>query len=136
MSNINTIRKYFSLKENTEQFEALTKDEKILVKEGHNLVKKYLGIDKVQAILNDLGMVELALVTGDYARGVDSGLIDLVIVGRVQREMLQHLVDKAEEMIKRKIRVLVLTRDEFAGLKRSLKIDKALVVWKDDSAVQ
>lgn len=41
MSNINTIRKYFSLKENTEQFEALTKDEKILVKEGHNLVKKY-----------------------------------------------------------------------------------------------
>lgn len=41
MSNMNTIRKYFSLKEDRPTFEALTKDEKILVKEGHNLVKKY-----------------------------------------------------------------------------------------------
>lgn len=98
----------------------------------HNVVKKFLGIDKVEAILSDLGTVEMAMITGDYARGIDSGIIDLVIVGDISREMLQHLVDKAEDFIKRKIRVLVLTQEEFGKLKDKLKVEKALVIWKED----
>lgn len=98
----------------------------------HSVVRKYLGIDKVEAILVDLGTVELAFITGDYARGVDSGIIDMVIVGDIQRDFLQHLISKAEEMIKRKIRTLVLNREEFEGLRDKLKIDKALVVWTGD----
>lgn len=101
----------------------------------HSLVKKNMGIDKVEAILAELGTVDIALITGDYARGMDSGLIDLVIVGQVQRDFLQHLVEKAEDIIKRKIRVLVLNRVEFEGLKDKLKVDKALVVWTSDSSI-
>lgn len=96
-----------------------------------NLVKKNLGIDKVETIVSELGTVELALITGDYAKGIDSGVVDLVIVGDIDRYFLQHLVDKAEDIIKRKIRVLVLKVEEYATLEEKLKLDKALVIWEE-----
>jgi hypothetical protein len=98
----------------------------------HSLVKKYLGIDQViDMVLAKLGTVELAFITGDYAKGIDSGIIDLVIVGRIDREYLQSLIEKTEEIISRKIRVLVLNKQEFEKLKDTLKIDKTLPVWTD-----
>ncbi len=100
----------------------------------HSLVKKYLGIDQViENVLAQLGTVELAFITGDYARGIDSGIIDLVIVGQVDREFLQLLVDRAEEIIKRKIRLLLLSNEDFERLKEKLKFEKALVVWTRDN---
>lgn len=98
----------------------------------HSLVKKNIGIDKVETILSELGTVEIALITGDYARGMDSGIIDLVIVGQVDKAFLDHMVGKAEEIIKRKIRVLVLNRAEFERLEERLKADKALVLWNSE----
>jgi hypothetical protein len=96
----------------------------------HSLVKKYLGIDQViDMVLAKLGTVELAFITGDYAKGIDSGIIDLVIVGRIDREYLQSLIEKTEEIISRKIRVLVLNKQEFEKLKDTLKVDKTLPVW-------
>lgn len=96
-----------------------------------NLVKKNLGIDKIETIVSELGTVELALITGDYACGIDSGIVDLVIVGRIDRDFLRHLVDKAEEIIRRKIRVLVLNREEYPALQEKLRLDKALVIWEE-----
>ena len=95
----------------------------------HNLVKKYLGIDIVEDVMNKLGNVEGAFVTGDYAKGFDGGIIDLIIVGNINRSYLAELIDITEKSINRKIRVLVLDRKEFDMLKTNLKIDKALVVW-------
>ena len=41
----------------------------------HNIVKKYLGIDRlVDEVIKKLGNVEIALITGDYAQGKDTGL--------------------------------------------------------------
>jgi len=95
-----------------------------------NMVKKYLGIDHlIHQVLNQLGTIQFAFVTGDYAQGKDSGIIDLVIVGTIDRTFLFQLIDKAEQIIKRKIRTLILTSDEFLRLKPILKLDKALVVW-------
>lgn len=95
----------------------------------HSLVKKNLGIDKVEKILSELGSVEMAFITGDYAKGVDTGIIDLVIVGQVDMGFLQHMVEKAEDIIKRKIRVLVLNCQEFKRLQEQLKVEKALILW-------
>lgn len=101
-----------------------------LFPELHSLVKKYLGIDKlIDTILAKMGSIDLAFITGDYAGGIDSGLIDLVIVGDVNREFLQVLVQKAEGVIKRKIRFLVLNREEFTKLKNTLDVKDALLVW-------
>lgn len=97
-----------------------------------NLIMKYTGFDQlIDQILAKLGNIELAFVTGDYAKGVDSGIIDVVIVGNVDSQYLQHLVKTAEELIKRKIRILVLSLDEFHKLKDKLKFDKSLVVWSE-----
>jgi hypothetical protein len=95
-----------------------------------SLVKKYTGIDQlIDKILSKLGTVEIAFITGDYARGIDSGIIDLVIVGTIDRAYLMSLVDQVEELIKRKIRPLVLSREEYGRLKEKLEAEKALIVW-------
>lgn len=98
-----------------------------------SLVRKYLGIDLVEQVVNNMGNVRKAFVTGDYAKGVDSGLIDLTIVGDdINTQYLHELVAIAEKSIKRKIRTLILDEKEYTGLKEKIKKDKALVIWDRD----
>ncbi len=103
-----------------------------LFKDIQNVVRKYVGIDRlVEDLVAELGDIDAAYITGDYARGIDSGLIDLVLVGQVNRSELQRLVDKTGRLINRKIRPLFLDREEFENLRDQLKIDRALPVWGD-----
>lgn len=103
-----------------------------LFPEIHSLVKKYLGIDKIiDNILAQLGTVEMAFVTGNYAKGIDSGIIDLIVVGLIDMNYFVNLIDNVEKLIKRKIRYLILSNDEFIKLKDTLNIDKSLVVWEE-----
>jgi len=92
-------------------------------------VRKYFGIDRiVDEIFSRLGNVEAAYITGDYARGIDSGVIDLVVVGEMDEHYLQYLVNRAEQLVKRKIRILALTRDELEDLKQSLELEKGILL--------
>ena len=95
----------------------------------HHLIKQNFGIDIIEDVLNKLGNVEIAFVTGAYAKGIDSGIIDLVIVGDVNKTYLNELVEVTEKTIKRKIRTLVLDRKGYNKLKDNFKKDQALVVW-------
>src|SRR5690606_11905407 len=100
-----------------------------------NLVHKYMGIDKifdyvVKKMIARLGALDMAFITGDYAEGKDTGIIDLVLVGDVNAQPLHGYVAKAEGMIKRKIRTLVLSQDEFKRTKASLRADTALWLWR------
>ncbi len=98
--------------------------------EINSIVRKYTGFDQiVEVVINELGAVELALITGDYARGVDSGLIDLVIVGEVDKNYLQFLVEKTEGLIERKIRTITLSRTEFEKLREKFNEESALILW-------
>ncbi|MEN6327050.1 MAG: ArsR family transcriptional regulator [Syntrophomonas sp.] len=102
-----------------------------LYPEIHSIVRKYLGIDQmVEDIVKELGDLELALITGDYAMGIDSGLIDLVLVGEVDKNYLQVLVDKTESLIERKIRTLVVSAEEFDHLREKFEKEKVLLLWK------
>lgn len=99
----------------------------------HNLVMKTIGINKlVDTIIANLGEIELAFITGDYAQGIDSGLIDLVIVGRIDKSYLQFLVEKSEGLIDRKIRTLVLNREEFEKHQNRLDMKNALFLWSGE----
>jgi hypothetical protein len=82
------------------------------------IVTKYLGLDEIALnIVERLGNVDRAFVIGDYARGLDSGIIDLVIVGEdIDRALLDKLSGKVESIINRKIRSLVLSPAEFQNL--------------------
>jgi len=76
--------------------------------------------------------VQLALVTGDYARGQDTGIIDLVIIGTVDEIYLNLLVHKAEELINRKIRTLLITPEEYPGFEERFSNEKALILWEEE----
>lgn len=105
-----------------------------LYPELRSLVHKYLGLDKiVDKVLAKLGKVQYAFVTGPYAQGKDTGVIDLVLVGKIEGENLRRLILKAEGLINRKVRSLVLTVDEYANLKSTLCPEKALWLWGEDS---
>ena len=101
-----------------------------LFRDIQNVVRKFVGLDQlVEDLIKRLGSVDKAFVIGDYAKGIDSGLIDVVLVGKVNVDTLEKFVDKTGGLINRKIRPLVLDRIEFQKLKSRLDIDNALPIW-------
>lgn len=85
----------------------------------HNILLKYTGINKVvENVLEQLGGLSQAWLIGDFAKGKDSPVIDLVLVGdNLNMEALLGYVTKAEQLSGRKIRHLVLRCDEQAIIK-------------------
>lgn len=96
----------------------------------NNLVKKNLGMDVIEYALNNIGKLELAYIIGDYSQGKDSGIIDLVLVGDINKNYLYELIEVTEKSIKRKIRPLILSAIEFEEMADKLKIKKGLLLWK------
>ena len=81
-----------------------------------------------------MGNVQAAYVIGDYAKGVDSGLIDLVLVGDVDEEKLKEMTEKTEGLIDRKIRTLVLKRSDLEKLDKRLDLKHSLFIWSKADA--
>jgi hypothetical protein len=103
-----------------------------LFPELQRIVRKVLGIDQlVDCVVERLGNVKLALITGDYAHGIDSGIIDLTLVGDVDKQYLSSLVEKVEGLIARKVRALVLSPDEYEKLLGTLRPEESLFLWGD-----
>ena len=58
-----------------------------------SVVKKFVGIDTlVEELADKIGNVQSAYVIGDYAKGNDSGLIDLALVGDVDDAKLKEMI--------------------------------------------
>lgn len=101
-----------------------------LFPEIQSMVRKFTGIDRlVEEVLGKLGHIQAAFITGDYARGKDSGIIDLVLVGEVDESYLQGLIHKIEPLIHRKIRYLVFKEHELERFKESLRLSEAILLW-------
>ena len=102
-----------------------------LFPELRSMVAKVMGVDQViDCIVNELGDVELAYLIDDYAEGRDTGIIDLLLVGKVEQNHLNYLVHRTEEYIKRKIRSLVLSRDEYERLLPELRKRPQVLIWQ------
>ncbi len=116
----------------TKLYQANTKHP--LFPELRSIALKTLRLDSlVDDIVQRLGNVELAFVTGDYARGIDSGLVDLMLVGDIDETYLKELVQKVEKMTRRKIRYLVLSKEEYDHLRARFGQDRVLVLWKGNN---
>ena len=85
-----------------------------LFKDIHNILLTITGIDQIiESVLNRLGGLEEAWLVGDFAAGRNSKVIDLVLVGiDINVDNLIDYISKAESMISRKIRYLILTPAE------------------------
>jgi predicted transcriptional regulator len=112
----------------------------LLYEELKKLVHKYLGFETimdsvVNKVVDPLGVVERIFIMGDYAHGKDSGIIDLVLVGAMDQQFLQTCIQKAEGLINRRIRSLVLSPSEFESNKQNLKPETAIWLWGEQPGV-
>ena len=102
-----------------------------LFPELKSMVSKVMGIDQViDSIVSRLGDLEQAYLLDDYAEGKDTGIIDLLLVGNINRYHLNDLSRKTERYIKRKIRSLVLTRAEYDSFKPTLEGRPRVLIWE------
>ena len=112
----------------TVQYQANT--ENTLFKDIRSVALKYVGIDSlIENIISKLGDLRSAYIIGDYAHGMDTGIIDVVLIGSIDKDILNQLVEKTEILIHRKIKWLILEEEELRNLKETLDISHALKVW-------
>lgn len=97
--------------------------------ELNNIIFKFVGIDEIiEKVLRRIGDLQSAYITGDFARGRDSKVIDLLLVGaELNRAYAAKLVEKAEKVIKRKIRLLIMDAEEVDSY---ISINEALLIWE------
>jgi predicted nucleotidyltransferase len=94
-----------------------------------NIVRKYVGIDKiVEVIVEKLGQLEYAYLKGSLAKGLQSEVIELVLIGKIDLNYLAQLVAKAELEINKKIEFEILDDISPVFLKRAQE-DNYLLLW-------
>jgi hypothetical protein len=77
------------------------------------MVSKFLGLDElVEKIVLRMGAVERAYIIGDYAKGIDSGTVDMILIGKnLDQDYLNFILEKTYEKVKRKVKVEILEED-------------------------
>jgi predicted transcriptional regulator len=69
------------------------------------VILKHLGLeDAVEVVLERMGEVEQIILIGDYAKGIDSGKIEIIAVGQnLNTSYVKNLEAKVEKLISRKV---------------------------------
>jgi AraC-like DNA-binding protein len=99
--------------------------------ELHSMVIKALGMDRIlESIIMRLGNLQKAILIDDYAEGKDSGIIDLVLIGDIDKENLLDLTSKTEKYIGRKIRTLTLSIQELEQNRHLIENKPQFLLWK------
>ena len=89
-------------------------DNKVIYKANKNhplftvlqkVIRQHLGIEEIiDSILDKIGDVNSVAIVGDYAKGIDSGLIKIVLLGgEINVNYLEDLIVKIEKKITRKV---------------------------------
>ena len=100
----------------------------------HNILLKQIGFDKIiETVIQKLGNLDRVYVSGDFAKGKNNSIIDLIFVSEeLNREYLLKLIGKVEEVIKRKIRYLVFNKEEFDVFVKDIDKSELLLLWKSE----
>ena len=99
----NTKTKYYSVNTKHPMFKSL-----------RGVIMQYVGLDQIiENVLDKLGNVDEVYLTGDLALGKNSPFIDLIIIGHIDKSYLYQLIEKAELLIDKKIRLALYQREEF-----------------------
>jgi DNA-binding transcriptional ArsR family regulator len=101
-----------------------------LFTEIHNILLKHLGLDRlVEEVIQRLGAVDKVYLSGSFARGIDSDVIDLVLIGDVDKSYLVRLVERVELHIQRKVRFLIYSAEEAQQRAWQQQESGALLLW-------
>ena len=82
------------------------------------VVFKHLGLeDLVDLVIERIGDVEQIVLVGDYARGIDSGNIEVFLIGKgLNLEYISQLEQKIENLIGRKVTFYLAKKHPSSGL--------------------
>lgn len=105
-----------------------------LFKDIHNIILKETGIDRViEKVIHRLGDLACVYLTGEFAHGKDSSVIELIIVGKdIDREYLARKIVQAEEIVKREITCIVIDPVEAESYISKYKPSDLLPLWNCD----
>ena len=94
------------------------------------IVRKYVGLDVlIESIVRSMGRLKALYLTGDLAKGKEANIIDLVMVGDIDRTYLTQMIAKAESLVQRKIRYVIYTEQEAAAILMS--DEEFLLIWSE-----
>ena len=82
------------------------------------MVRKYVGIDDiVERIFERIGAVSKVYLIGDYAKGLDTGIIEIVIVGKnLDQDYLDQMALKLSKEIDKTIILHISNSPDVQGL--------------------
>lgn len=82
------------------------------------LVRKHVGIDRiVEEVLDRMGQVTRIFLTGSYARGIESDVIDIVIEGKVlNTSYIEQLGPKLAKELNKQVCIQTTHLHEAGGL--------------------
>lgn len=93
------------------------------------MVRKYVGINTVvDNVTRKIGNLQEAYLTGSLALGIQSPILELVLVGdNIDKAYLLKLCSRAEEIINKKISYVIFSAEEFAEYQRSKEKELLLI---------
>lgn len=114
---------------NKKIFQANTKHP--LFQDLNRIIMKIVGVEYVMDyILQRAGNLDKVYLIGKLAKGQNSEIIDIVLVGEnLNRIFLMEQIEKAEKKIGKKIRHVIFTTDEFDFNKIIEEDVKPLLLW-------
>lgn len=101
-----------------------------LFNEVHSILRKTIGLDLIiEKVVMRLGDLDAVYLVGDFSKGMDSQIIDILIVGSVDRPYLISLIEKAEDLISRKIRYVIFSKEEALSTMMTEYQPEPLLLW-------
>ncbi len=82
------------------------------------IIHQHIGLEAiVSSILERLGSIKTIIVVGDYANGIDSGVIEVVLVGHdLDKDYINILANKIKSKIDREVHFIAKNSYEGVGL--------------------
>ena len=80
-----------------------------LFKVLQKIVRQDLGLEEiVETVISRIGNLDLIALIGDYAKGIDSGFIQILIIGdKVNKEYLENIRPKIRVKISREVEFII-----------------------------
>jgi hypothetical protein len=97
----------------------------------HNIILKEAGIDRViEKVIHKMGKLFSVYLTGDFAKGRDSDIIELIIVGdELDRDYLERKIIQARNLVGRDVRYMLLSTKEAEESLKNLDSAELLLLW-------
>ena len=89
--------------------------------ELQNIVKKYLGIEEmVQTVLEKMGGVSEIYLLGEYAKGISSNQIDILVTGvQLNTDYISEIEIKLSKLLKKRV-VIITSSSHYVNIEKLL----------------